>query len=351
MPRPRDNDSASTGCRASPATTRIRATGSTWRTASSKACSSWARTRPSAAPNARLERKALAQLEVAGRPRHGRNRDGELLVRLARSRARRTAHRRHRDRSVPVAGRRPRREGRLLHQHAAAAAVAREGRRSARRRAQRGLVHVSPRAAAEGEGAARSAAAQRRAERADLGLLRPKGAHGEPDVEEILQEINGRTVADGKLVTGFGDSKDDGSTACGCWIYSGVYPATGEQSRRTNAQSRDCLRARLGLCVASRSPHPLQPRVGAARRAAVERAKEAGLVGRSTARVDRARLAGLHEDEAAGSIGRRTDAEGDDALAGDKPFIMHPDGVGWIWVPSGLQTARCRRTTSRSNRR
>ena len=30
------------------------------------------------------------------------------------------------------------------------------------------------------------------------------------------------------------------------------------------------------------------------------------------------------------------DAEGDAALAGDKPFIMHPDGFGWIWVPSGL---------------
>ena len=30
------------------------------------------------------------------------------------------------------------------------------------------------------------------------------------------------------------------------------------------------------------------------------------------------------------------DAEGDAALAGDKPFIMHPDGVGWIWVPTGL---------------
>ena len=30
-------------------------------------------------------------------------------------------------------------------------------------------------------------------------------------------------------------------------------------------------------------------------------------------------------------------AEGDDALAGDKPFIMHPDGFGWIWVPSGLK--------------
>lgn len=29
-------------------------------------------------------------------------------------------------------------------------------------------------------------------------------------------------------------------------------------------------------------------------------------------------------------------AEGDDALAGDKPFILHADGLGWIWVPTGL---------------
>jgi formate dehydrogenase major subunit len=30
------------------------------------------------------------------------------------------------------------------------------------------------------------------------------------------------------------------------------------------------------------------------------------------------------------------DAEGDDALAGDEPFILHADGVGWIWAPKGL---------------
>jgi formate dehydrogenase major subunit len=30
-------------------------------------------------------------------------------------------------------------------------------------------------------------------------------------------------------------------------------------------------------------------------------------------------------------------AEGDAALAGDKPFILHPDGVGWIYVSSGLK--------------
>ena len=42
------------------------------------------------------------------------------------------------------------------------------------------------------------------------------GKHGEPEVEEVLQEINGRTVADGKLLPGFKALKNDGSTACGC---------------------------------------------------------------------------------------------------------------------------------------
>jgi len=30
------------------------------------------------------------------------------------------------------------------------------------------------------------------------------------------------------------------------------------------------------------------------------------------------------------------DAQGDEALAGDKPFILHPDGTGWIFAPKGL---------------
>ena len=43
-----------------------------------------------------------------------------------------------------------------------------------------------------------------------------------------MKEVNGYTWADKKLVKGFADLKDDGSTACGCWIYSGVYPEEGK---------------------------------------------------------------------------------------------------------------------------
>ncbi len=49
------------------------------------------------------------------------------------------------------------------------------------------------------------------------------GPNQDPRAEDIVKEVNGWTVADKKPVNGFADLKDDGSTACGCWIYSGVY--------------------------------------------------------------------------------------------------------------------------------
>jgi formate dehydrogenase major subunit len=65
-----------------------------------------------------------------------------------------------------------------------------------------------------------------------------EGKLQEPRVEEVLQEINGYTVADRKSVSGFGELKADGSTACGCWIYSGVFPRSGE-NRANQRNSQD----------------------------------------------------------------------------------------------------------------
>ncbi len=47
---------------------------------------------------------------------------------------------------------------------------------------------------------------------------------GEPSTLRIMQEMNGFNTVTGEQLTGFGDCKDDGSTACGVWIYSGVCP-------------------------------------------------------------------------------------------------------------------------------
>ncbi|MDO8700393.1 MAG: molybdopterin-dependent oxidoreductase, partial [Deltaproteobacteria bacterium] len=59
---------------------------------------------------------------------------------------------------------------------------------------------------------------------------------GEPSVLKILKEINGFFTDDpARHCVGFGELKDDGSTTCASWIYSGVYPAVGKllSDRRT----------------------------------------------------------------------------------------------------------------------
>src|SRR5581483_7051647 len=61
----------------------------------------------------------------------------------------------------------------------------------------------------------------------------------EPEMEEVMREVNGWTVADKKLVAGFADLKDDGSTACGCWIYSGVFPEEGRNRARSRQRTPD----------------------------------------------------------------------------------------------------------------
>ena len=58
-----------------------------------------------------------------------------------------------------------------------------------------------------------------------------EGEREEPHIESILKEISGYTVADGEPVSGFAELKDDGSTACGGWIYSGVYAGGVNQAR------------------------------------------------------------------------------------------------------------------------
>lgn len=45
--------------------------------------------------------------------------------------------------------------------------------------------------------------------------------HDEPDIMKIAKEMNGYVVADGTTLDSFAKLKDDGSTACGIWIYTG----------------------------------------------------------------------------------------------------------------------------------
>jgi len=52
-----------------------------------------------------------------------------------------------------------------------------------------------------------------------------------PSLEEVAREINGRDAA-GRQLPGFGALADDGSTACGNWIYAGSFTEAGNQMAR-----------------------------------------------------------------------------------------------------------------------
>ena len=61
---------------------------------------------------------------------------------------------------------------------------------------------------------------------------RCEGPQQEPVVDDIVKEINGYTVADGRVVKDFSQLKADGSTACGVWIFSGIMPEEGRNLSR-----------------------------------------------------------------------------------------------------------------------
>jgi len=65
-----------------------------------------------------------------------------------------------------------------------------------------------------------------------LSMQWPYGNQVRPDLAEVAKEINGRQVATGDQVSGFGELKDDGSTLCGNWLYSGSYTEDGNQMAR-----------------------------------------------------------------------------------------------------------------------
>jgi formate dehydrogenase-N alpha subunit len=65
-----------------------------------------------------------------------------------------------------------------------------------------------------------------------------------PDLGEVLKELNGKAVTDlkdqdgkvirvaGQQLDGFGQLQSDGSTSCGMWMYSGVYTESGNNAAR-----------------------------------------------------------------------------------------------------------------------
>jgi len=161
------------------------------------------------------------------------------------------------------------------------------------------------------------------------------GIHAEPSVSQILQEINGRNLVTGELLPNYKELKADGTTSSGCWIYSGVFPKELE-NKAHKREPADYLGHGWGFSW------PNDVRI---------------LYNRASARPDgkpwseRKKLVwwdaekevwtGLDqpdfEKKKRPDHKPGPDIQGPNGLAGDKPFVLHPDGMGWLYVSSGLK--------------
>ena len=160
---------------------------------------------------------------------------------------------------------------------------------------------------------------------------------GEPDAEKILKEINGYYSDDPERhLGGFEELKDDGSTTCASWIYCGVFPAADQNlAKRREPDPPDTTGSHRNWGWA----WPANRRVLYNRASAdlkgrpwSERKKWIWWDGDQWTGYDTPDFP-LHKspDEPG-----KADAFGLDAHSGKNPFIMKPDGVGWLFVPSGL---------------
>jgi formate dehydrogenase major subunit len=162
-----------------------------------------------------------------------------------------------------------------------------------------------------------------------------QGPHDEPVIESIVKEVNGWTVADGKLVPGFAALKDDGSTACGCWIYSGIYPAEGQNNARRRAGD-DWVSLNWGFAW------PANRRI-LYNRASADPSGKPWSERKKYVWWDAEQGKWLGYDVPDFPVNKapdtpiKPDGTGIDAHAGSDPFIMMVDGRGWLFVPTGLR--------------
>jgi formate dehydrogenase major subunit len=163
------------------------------------------------------------------------------------------------------------------------------------------------------------------------------GIHQEPDAESVLQEINGRKLDTGEFISTYEELEDDGSTSCGSWLHAGIYADGVNQTARKKPHDAQNWVASEWAWAWPKNIRTLYNRASAdpdgkpwsERKALVWWDEENGeWTGYDTPdfKVDK-------EPD----YKPPRNASGVEALTGREPFIVHPDGLGWIFVPAGLE--------------
>jgi formate dehydrogenase major subunit len=163
-----------------------------------------------------------------------------------------------------------------------------------------------------------------------------QGPNQEPNAEAVLQEINGRG-ADGKMLTTYEELEGDGSTACGSWIHCGIYKEGVNQSaRKKPGQDQNWIAHEWGWAwpkdiriLYNRASADPDGKPWSERKRYVWWDEQAG---KWTSLGDSPDFPAQKEP----SFEPEEDAKALEAISGDKPFILHPDGRAWLFAPSGL---------------
>jgi formate dehydrogenase major subunit len=159
-------------------------------------------------------------------------------------------------------------------------------------------------------------------------------AIAEPRAESVLAEING-SGPNGPL-SGYTELTDDGSTACGCWIYCGVYAGGHNHAANRQPGSEQSWVApgwawawpanrRILYNRASADPDgkPWSER----KRYVWWDAERGEWTGEDVPDFEPRKPPGYRPPAG---------ARAQDALSGVDPFIMQSDGKAWLFAPSGL---------------
>ena len=164
-----------------------------------------------------------------------------------------------------------------------------------------------------------------------------EGPSEEPSAEAVLHEISGYRTGDGAPVNGYTELAEDGSTACGCWIYSGVRAdGVNQANRRKPGSEQDHVALDWGWAW------PMNRRTLYNRASADPEgnpwSEEKKYVWWD---AEAKRWTGIDipdfKADMAPDYRPEPGAKAEMALRGDQPFVMQGDGLGWLYAPSGLK--------------